>query len=228
VTACMQRYLFDRSFELTANGRAIQEAPTLPVFSTEDLEAARAEGVAAGRAEALDMMRAREDFEGRVVDALDRLNAALNRLLEDTHRAHAQTQCNALMVASAICRKLLPRLYGESGCREVEDVVSSVLRGLPAHTEVRIRLAPDLLAPLSTRLQQTAGALIEAGTLAVTGDPALAPGDCRIEWAGGGVLREQRLLWQEIDALIDDVLPAEAPPPERLAATTEPTGGTDA
>jgi hypothetical protein len=45
------------------------------------------------------------------------------------------------------------------------------------------------------------------------GDPAVAEGDCRIEWSGGGIIRDQTALWREIDTLMAESVGSVAPPP---------------
>ena len=47
--------------------------------------------------------------------------------------------------------------------------------------------------------------------LTILGDPAIQEGDCRIDWPGGGVIRDDTLLWREIDALLSECV-AHGPP----------------
>jgi flagellar assembly protein FliH len=46
------------------------------------------------------------------------------------------------------------------------------------------------------------------GRLVVIGEPEIAPGDARIEWADGGIVREQK----HIDEAVEQALAGALPP----------------
>ena len=49
------------------------------------------------------------------------------------------------------------------------------------------------------------------GRLVVMGDPEIAPGDCRLEWVDGGVVRDRAAIAAEIDERIAAYLAARGP-----------------
>ncbi len=128
-----QRYLFDRSFETETARPAVRHGPSgertirLRPTPSEDLARARAEGVALGRAEAL----AERNIEleiGRLRQAtLDAIAGRLGELLAHSAEASEQAARDAVTIAARIARKLLPRLYRERACSELEELIAGVL-----------------------------------------------------------------------------------------------------
>ncbi len=49
------------------------------------------------------------------------------------------------------------------------------------------------------------------GKVVILGDADLGPSDCRIEWADGGIERDVRALWEEIDHVLAEVQTIEHP-----------------
>ena len=54
-----------------------------------------------------------------------------------------------------------------------------------------VRIAPEIYEIAKAKLEEIAHARGFEGRLVVLAEPELAPGDCRIEWAEGGVEREE-------------------------------------
>jgi flagellar assembly protein FliH len=219
-----QRYLFDRSFEAELPGRQFAivsaEATAVPlIYTSEDLDRARAEGVALGRAEAL----AEFDMEreiGRLRQAtLDAIAGRLGELLAGSAKASEQAARDAVAIAAAIARKLLPRLYRERASSEIEELVAGVLAAIGDEPKVIVRISPDLVGELAPAIGASIAASRHEKRLTVIGDPAVGEGDCRIDLTGGGVIRDQALLWREIDALLTEYAaqgaarPLSLPPP---------------
>ena len=64
----------------------------------------------------------------------------------------------------------------------------------------------DLLDPLNERVATISAARGFEGRVVLIGDPELADSDCRIEWADGGLERDTRRLWSDIEAALDRCL----------------------
>ena len=67
---------------------------------------------------------------------------------------------------------------------------------------VEVRIAGDIYEVAKSQLEEIARARGFDGRLMLTADPAMAPGDCRIEWADGGVIRNQAATVTAIDELV--------------------------
>src|SRR5512134_1742712 len=128
-----QRYLFDRSFQAELPGRQFAKASAElsavapPAYSKGDLDRARAEGVALGRAEALAECNIEREI-GRLRQAtLDAIAGRLGELLTNSAEASERATRDGVAIAAAIARKLLPRLYRERACSELEELITGVL-----------------------------------------------------------------------------------------------------
>jgi flagellar biosynthesis/type III secretory pathway protein FliH len=63
-----------------------------------------------------------------------------------------------------------------------------------------------ITADIEARVQGLTDRAGFRGTFAVQPDYELQPGDCRIEWDGGGADRDEARIWQEIRAAIATTL----------------------
>ena len=213
--ASAARYLFDRSFDAPPAGPP-EDAPAVAIetFTRDDLERARADGVAQGHQEALAEMLAKNEHEQHVQAALRSIADAVSQFVAGRSELAAQAGRNAVLVAGAIARKVMPRFYVEHARSEVEAVVQDTLRRLSPELPLTLLVAPAL-HPYFARLPDESGR-----QLTVVADPAIAEGDCRIEWAGGGLMREHEALWREIETLIEEI----AGPGRRATAGVEGEG----
>jgi len=90
---------------------------------------------------------------------------------------------------------------------------------------VNVTVNPDFTAPLKERLGTLAAQANYKGKVEVLGADDILPGDCRVEWAGGGAQRKLDELWQEIDEIIERNLSGELAPAETAGeASEEPAG----
>jgi flagellar assembly protein FliH len=212
------RFLFDRHFaplepsaagidaplpaaEPDAGDGGPGRSPISPVYGEEDLARAHAEGIAFGRelaaAEAVAgseqlLRQTLAAVAGQLAAALDALNAA------DVAAAH-----RASRIALAVVRKLFPQLQARTALAEVERVVLTVMARVLDQPHLTVRVAAAVREEAAERLQELALREGFDGRVSVTGDEGLAVGDCRVTWAGGGVVRDGALLWQEIDAIVE-------------------------
>jgi flagellar assembly protein FliH len=73
---------------------------------------------------------------------------------------------------------------------EISALASSCFRELIAAPHVVVRVNESLYAAAREKLDDIARAHGFEGKLVVLGEPGVGVGDCRIEWADGGVNRE--------------------------------------
>ncbi len=227
-----QRYLFDRSFEAQLPGRqfatasAELSAVAPPAYSKGDLDRARAEGVALGRAEALAECNIEREI-GRLRQAtLDAIAGRLGELLAESAQASEHATRDAVAVAAVIARKLLPRLYRERACSELEELITRVLAAIGDQPKAMVRISPALVDELAPLIEASIAAGGHDQRLTILADPAIQEGDCRIDWPGGGVIRDEGLLWREIDALLCECVADRPPNSLSLPSVADGTGAT--
>lgn len=220
----VERFRFDRSFEAIAGkgGEPLRAAPAAePSFTREDVELARAEGLARGRAEAVGAEEARRAAEALRQATLDSVVAQLRALL-DASAASAEAAANdAVRVAAAIVRKMMPSLWQQGGGREIQQSVVSVLTEMAEEPLIIVRISPSMHEDLPPMLRAAAAEIGAEDRLRIVADAAIAGGDCRLEWRGGGLSRDRQAMTLLIDRVIEQSIGAAKSPEEPLSTEAE-------
>jgi flagellar assembly protein FliH len=161
---------------------------------------------------ALDDAYARGEMAGRA-DAMSsqtaELNASIGRLgaqlaaaeqasaLRDLARDDATVQ-----LALAIATKLATAALARFPLAEIERLAADGFAEARNAPHVVARVNDALVDEVKARLQAVAAERGFAGKLIVLGDPEIARGDARLEWADGGMVRSQAALAEAVgDAL---------------------------
>jgi flagellar assembly protein FliH len=176
------KFMFDVDF---AAGSDPARRGITPAAHEAALAEARAkayrDGVAAAVAEA----------EARSAVALERIAATLEDAARRLAAIEARLEAEAVEVAVAVARKLAPELIAREPLAEVAALARGCFAQLVAAPHVVVRVSDALHAPAREQLEQTARLHGFDGRLIVLGEPEIAPGDCRIEWADGGIVRNR-------------------------------------
>jgi len=220
-------------------GLVEQDRP--PTFGEEELAVARAE--AFGEGEAAGRSAAMATIENHAAQVLDRVAGRLGDLLAAQRRADEVLAEQAVQIALAITRKLMPQLERRHGLDEVEALIRDCLRDVPDEPRVVIRVSDGVIDAVRARLDAAGDDLGFPGHVVLLAESAMGPADCRVEWADGGAERLSDRVWQDIESAIARVLeypqaavpdpcapdPAapeaaspEAPPPEAAPAQPAP------
>src|SRR5258708_7541507 len=187
------KFLFDNDFGPT--DRVKPSVMSLAEHATALTEAEAAgfrKGHAAAKAEA----------EQHAAAALQRIAAALDQLNRGLSAGSAKLETEAVEVAVAVARKLAPELIAREPFAEISGLATDCFRHLVAAPHVVVRINDQLHASAREMLEQTTRAGGFDGRLVVLAEPDIALGDCRIEWADGGVNRDTAA----IQAVIDDAV----------------------
>ena len=188
------KYLFDEDF-------ATGVKPTITVIEAErrraDAESqAYRKGFAAGQAQAQSDDAQRTTVAlGVIADAMERLNRALAGI-------EARLESEAIEVAVAVAGKLAPELIAREPFAEISALAIDTFRHLVKTPHVVVHIGADIYETAKARLDEIAQARGFEGRLVVLSDPAMADGDCRIEWADGGVTRDRAATLAVIDDLV--------------------------
>ena len=105
-------------------------------------------------------------------------------------------------MAVAVASKLAPELIACEPFAEISALATECFRHLVATPHVVVHVGADIYDGAKHKLDEIAQARGFEGRLAVHSDAAMAPGDCRIEWTDGGIVRDR----EAIRATIDDVV----------------------
>lgn len=186
--------MFDEDF-------ATGEKPTITVVEAErrrqDAEAqAYRKGFAAGQAQAQGEAAQRAASAlALIADGLQRLDRALSGI-------EARLETEAVEVAVAVAAKLAPQLIARQPFEEISALATECFHQQVATPHIVVHIAADIHDIAKTQLEEIARARGFEGRLIVNAEPAMAPGDCRIEWADGGVIRDQAAILSAIDEVV--------------------------
>jgi flagellar assembly protein FliH len=176
------KFMFDVDF--ATGGEPARRAITPAVHEAAVAEAratAYREGIAAAVAEA----------EARAAVALEHIAAGVEALARELTAIEARLEAEAVEVAVAVARKLAPELIAREPLAEIAALARGCFAQLVAAPHVVVRVSDTLHAGAREQLEETARLHGFDGRLVVLGGPEIAPGDCRIDWADGGIVRDR-------------------------------------
>jgi flagellar assembly protein FliH len=198
------KYLFDEDF-------ATGEKPTISVVEADrrrvDAESqAYRKGFAAGQAQV------QAEAAQRAAAALAVIADAMARIEKGLASIEARLEAEAVEVAVAVGGKLAPELIARQPFAEIAALATDCFRHLVKTPHVAIRVAPDLYDEAKPKLDEIAAAGGFEGRLLVLSEAELAAGDCRIEWADGGVNRDRAATETVINVSVTRYLGAKIEP----------------
>ncbi len=234
------KYMFDVDFdeeESTTTGHhrkgggsnANAQQQEAPVFTEDDVNAARTEAFAQGKEEGI--AETRDSLEARLAETVDTLLSHFSGVVDAQVRASEQMHKDAVSLTAAFMRKLFPYTVKDRGIDEIAAMTEMAVGHLVDEPRIVVRVSETLTEPLKERLQPLIAGRKTEDSIIVSGDPDLALGDCSLEWSDGAAERNQEKLWAELDQIIEKYLsqelvfpakpgpgPASAPPEAADAA----------
>lgn len=206
--ATIRKFLFDVSFDDATTETTPEEpeveAPPPPSFSEEEIETARSEGHATGYAAGERAERART--ERLATEAVGGLIARLDGLVEDLAAVSAAAERRATEVGLAVARKLVPDLLRREGVGEIEAVIRAALREMFEEPRVVLRVSDSVLDLIKPRIDAIARDAGFDGKIVILAEDGMVDGDCRLEWADGGVERSAAKLSAQIETAVHRAL----------------------
>ncbi|MFA5122312.1 hypothetical protein [Zavarzinia sp.] len=201
------KFNFDNAFD-TGRPRPKPAAPPPPSFSGDDLAAARAaafaEGETAGRA------AQQAETEAALASATAQLAAAVADLGARVTGAERRLKADAAALGHAVARKLCQTLTAGLPMAEMEAMVNDCLTELRDEPRVVVHVAGAVLDQARSHFETAAAAAAFPGRLIVLADDTLGLGDVRVEWAHGGVLRDEKALAAAIESAVNRYVTAQA------------------
>ncbi len=208
--AAAAKYLFDVDF---SGGAESKPAMSLAEHTAKLAEAEAngyRNGVAVAEAQAL------AETSRLTAAALERIARAFDRLDQALRAVEAKLEAEAVEVAVAVGRKLAPALIHREPFAEIAALSTECFRQLVAAPHVVVRVNDALYEATRDKLDDIVRSSGFEGRLVVLAEPEIAPGDCRIEWADGGVNRNSAAAEAAIAEAVERYVTA------RCAAPTTP------
>jgi len=196
------KFLFDVDF---APGAERKQTMALADHALKVSEAEQA-GHARGYADA--QTDAKVESDRRIAAALERIAAAIAAGNAALKAIETRLECEAVEVAVAVGRKLAPALIEQEPFAEIAALASECFRQLVATPHIAVRVNDALYSTTQEKLGDIVRARGFEGRLVVLAESDIALGDCRIEWADGGVNRDTAAAEAEIGKAVTGYLSA--------------------
>lgn len=209
--ATVRKYEFDVSFdhrfvpvtsepELESVVLDPEPEPPPPVFSLEELEAARSAAWSEGRSAGEDEMRA--SLQHQIARTGEVIAATLSDCVAQQKRVVAEIERQAGEIIVALMRKLFPVLLERSGTDDIEALIRDSIAQALDQPRIVVRCGASVAEHIDTLVRNAAARAGFDGRISVLPDPMLTGQDCRVDWAEGGVERTPHRMMEKIETAI--------------------------
>jgi flagellar assembly protein FliH len=226
----MAKFLFDTVFDPKETPDApASTRPEKTYWSTDERETARTDGFERGRQSGID--ESNTTIAARTATALETIAANVSTLTGQLENQRQQLKSEGVILANMIARSLATALIAREPLHEIEALFDEVLNFLPNTPHIVIRLDETLLEAAKEKLDAVAAQRGFQGKLILVGQSEIDQGDCRIEWAQGGIVKDRKLIKQRIFEITNQHIEAPFTPdemetsgPENLSDQLEAAG----
>jgi flagellar assembly protein FliH len=195
--AAPAKFLFDMDFSAPDKTR---ERPATPSEIAQKVASAEArayrDGYDAGQREA------KADSERRTALALEEIGIAIQGIAARFSGIETRMETEAVDVAVAVARKLCSELIAGEPLGELTGLVSECFSHLVSTPHLVVRIHDSLYEAARERIERLAKQSGFEGRLVILAEPEIQAGDCRIEWADGGVVLERGAIEEKINELV--------------------------
>ncbi len=167
--------------------------------SEADLAAARAEGFSAGQE------HGRREAESQFSALVAKLVRGVEKLAADEQARAAEIEAQAAQVAIATARGLARAALAQRPLSELEQAVRECLGHARLAPHLVVRVEESAVEAVESLLAALARETGFAGRLVVLGQPDIAPGDGRIEWADGGFVLDSARMEQMVEHAVASI-----------------------
>jgi flagellar assembly protein FliH len=194
--AAPAKFLFDTDF--AAPDRARDRATAAEI--AQKVAAAEARAYRDGYDAAL--REAKVESDRRMALALETIGVAVKGIAAGLSGVELRMETEAVDVAVAVARKLATELIAREPLGEITALVSDCFAQLVSTPHIVVRINDALYEAAHTRIETLAKQSGFAGRLVILAEPEIQTGDCRIEWADGGVVLERGAIEAKISELV--------------------------
>lgn len=197
-------FLFEQDFRQPRFNAAVDDGA---------LQEAEERGFARGVGEG--QQRTQAQTEARLAAALERLAEGAAQLIGAADRRQADLEREALAFAVALARKLAGDALAAEPLAAIAEAARDAFQHLRGVPHLVVRVNEGLVEPVDALIQRIARERGFEGRLVVLGEPDIARADVRLEWADGGVIRDQA----RIEEAVAEIFRTAGPDQERNEGT---------
>jgi flagellar assembly protein FliH len=195
--AAPAKFLFDMDFSTPDKAR---ERPATAAEIAQKIAAAEArayrDGHDAGQREA------KAESDRRTALALEEIGIAIKGIAARFSGIETRMETEAVDVAVAVARKLCSELIAREPLGEITGLVKDCFSHLVSTPHLVVRINDSLYETARERIERLAKQSGFEGRLVILAEPEIEAGDCKIEWADGGVVLERTAIDSKINELV--------------------------
>jgi flagellar assembly protein FliH len=195
--AAPAKFLFDMDFSAPDRMR---ERPATPAEIAQKVAAAEARAYRDGFDAA--QREAKAESDRRSALALEEIGIAVKAIASRFSGIEIRMETEAVDVAVAVARKLCSTLIAAEPLGEITELVKDCFAQLVSTPHLVVRINDSLYDAAHERIERMAKQSGFAGRLVILAEPEIETGDCRIEWADGGVVLERAAIEAKINELV--------------------------
>jgi flagellar assembly protein FliH len=204
--AAPAKFLFDVDFSAPDKGR---EKAATPAEIAQKIADAEARAYRAGYDAA--QREARAESDRRIALAMEEISLSIRGISTLFSGIEARMETEAVDVAVAVARKLCTELVSREPLGEIMALVSDCFSHLVATPHLVVRINTQLYEAAREKIERLAAQSGFEGRLVILAEPEIASGDCRIEWADGGVVLDRAVIETKISELVGRYLASRDP-----------------
>ena len=194
--AAPAKFMFDIDFSAPDKSREkVSQADVAQKVAAAEAKAYR-DGFDAGQREA------KAESDRRSALALEEIKIAMQGIAARFAGVESRMETEAVDVAVAVARKLCSELIAAEPLGELSGLVSECFSHLVSTPHLVVRVNDQLYEAARERIERLAKPSGFQGRLVILAEPEIATGDCRIEWADGGVVLERAAIEAKINELV--------------------------
>lgn len=195
--AAPAKFLFDMDFSTPDRMR---ERPATPAEIAQKVAAAEARAYRDGYDAA--QREAKAESDRRSAAALEEIGVNIKSIAQRFSGIETRMETEAVDVAVAVARKLCSTLIAAEPLSEIVGLVKDCFSHLVATPHLVVRINEALYDAAHERIERLAKQSGFEGRLVILAEPEIATGDCKIEWADGGVVLEREAIEAKINELV--------------------------
>jgi flagellar assembly protein FliH len=195
--AAPAKFLFDVDFSAPDKSR---EKPATPAEIAQKLADAEARAYRAGYTAA--QHEAKVESDRRIALAMEEISLAIRGIATRFSGIETRMETEAVDVAVAVARKLCAELVSREPLGEITALVSDCFSHLVSTPHLVVRINTQLYDATREKIERLATQSGFEGRLVILAEPEIATGDCRIEWADGGVVLDRAAIETKISELV--------------------------
>jgi len=194
--AAPAKFLFDTDFAAPDRTR---ERPTQAEVAQK---VADAEGRAYRNGYDAALREAKVESDRRSAQALQEIGNAIRGIAAQFSSTQSRIETEAVDIAVAVGRKLANELIVREPLGEITSLVTDCFAQLVSTPHLVVRINDSLYEAAQPHIETLAKQSGFSGRLIILAEPTIPTGDCRIEWADGGVVLERSAIDAKITELV--------------------------